>query len=141
VFIDVGDWDHHENLPNFLPNSLDGLARGLRAFHQDMGSKMAAITVLVHTEFGRRVADNAASGTDHGTAGVAYLLGGGVNGGQVAGNWPGLALQDLQDGEDLQITTDLRTVMSELLLRRLGRNDVSDVFPGFEGPVNAGLFL
>lgn len=141
VCIDVGGWDHHENLPFYLAPALSDLADGLTAFNLDMGTRMNNITVLVVTEFGRRVADNAASGTDHGTASVAYLLGGGVNGGQVAGVWPGLADDDLELGEDLRITTDMRTIFSELLLKRLGRADVSDVFPDFSGPTDLSLFL
>ncbi|MGB5209331.1 MAG: DUF1501 domain-containing protein [Gammaproteobacteria bacterium] len=141
ICLDVGGWDHHENLPTFLAPALSDLAASLAAFDTDMGARMGNITVLVHTEFGRRVADNSASGTDHGTASVAYLLGGGVNGGQVAGAWPGLAVDDLEFGEDLRIETDLRTVFSELLLKRLGRSETGLVFPGFNGPADLSLFL
>ncbi len=141
ICLDVGGWDHHENLPAFLAPALSDLAACLAAFDTDMGARMANITVLVHTEFGRRVADNSASGADHGTASVAYLLGGGVNGGQVAGTWPGLTDGDLAFGEDLRIETDLRTVFSEMLLKRLGRAETGLVFPGFTGPVDMSLFL
>ena len=107
---------------------------------------MDRITVLVHTEFGRRVVQNASQGTDHGTAGLACLIGGGVNGGQVIGsgsNWPGLATEQLENNEDLQITTDLRSVLSEMLVKRLGANvsDLDTVFPGFSGPNTVNLFL
>jgi hypothetical protein len=61
--------------------------------------------------------------------------------GTVAGPWPGLADQDLELGEDLRIETDLRSVFSELLLKRLGRTDVSQVFPDFSGPTDLSLFL
>ncbi len=141
ICLDVGGWDHHENLPVFLAPALSDLAACLVAFDTDMGARMANVTVLVHTEFGRRVADNAASGTDHGTASAAYLLGGGVNGGQVAGSWPGLADGDLALGEDLRIVADLRTVFSELLLKRLGRSEIGLVFPDFAGPTDLSLFL
>ena len=97
--------------------------------------------MLVYTEFGRRVAQNASIGTDHGTGGLAYLLGGGVNGGQIVSDWPGLATPDLETGEDLRITTDLRTVLSELLSKRLGGTDTSQVFPGFAGPTSGNIFL
>ncbi len=144
ICVDVGGWDHHENLPFYLDASLSDLAACLEAFYIDMGTLMQGITVVVHTEFGRRVGENFSSGTDHGTGGLAYLMGGGVNGGQVlpaAANWPGLADQDLYMGEDLAITTDLRSIFSELLIKRLGRIDVSDVFPGFSGPTDLSLFL
>ena len=64
-----------------------------------------------------------------------------MNGGQVVSNWPGLADLDLEMGEDLKITTDLRTVLAELLVTRLGGTDLNAVFPGFTGPTSANLFL
>ena len=141
VCLDSDNWDHHERLPEFLQQSLDDLAKSLSAFYTDMGSEMQRITVLVHTEFGRRVAENASQGTDHGTAGVAYLVGGGVNGGQVVSDWPGMKTADLEMGEDLRITTDLRTVLAEMLIKRLGGSDISTVFPAFSGPTSANVFL
>lgn len=141
ICLDSDDWDHHERLPEFIQTSLDDLARSLAAFYTDMGSGMQRITVTVQSEFGRRVAENASQGTDHGTAGLAYLIGGGVNGGQIVSNWPGLRPDDLELGEDLKITTDMRTVLIEMLDKRLGGTDVSTVFPGFTGPTSANLFL
>ena len=141
ICLDSDDWDHHERLPEFIQTSLDDLARSLAAFYTDMGSGMQRITVTVQSEFGRRVAENASQGTDHGTAGLAYLIGGGVNGGQIVSNWPGLRPDDLELGEDLKITTDMRTVLIEMLDKRLGGSDVSTVFPGFTGPTSANLFL
>ncbi|MBT8436147.1 MAG: DUF1501 domain-containing protein, partial [Gammaproteobacteria bacterium] len=114
------------------------LADTLAAFNTDMGAGMSRITVLVYTEFGRRVAENGSLGTDHGTASLAYLMGGGVNGGQVISDWPGL---DIGVNEDLQITTDLRSVISELLIKRLGGTDVATVFPGFSGPLDVDAFV
>jgi uncharacterized protein (DUF1501 family) len=141
ICLDSDGWDHHENLPNYIQQSLAELADAMGAFYTDMGTQMQRITVLVHTEFGRRVAENASAGTDHGTGSLAYLLGGGVNGGQVVSSWPGLDLPNLEMGEDLKITTDLRTVLSELLTKRLGGTDISAVFPGFTGPASANVFL
>jgi len=84
------------------------------------------------------VAENGSLGTDHGTASLAYLMGGGVNGGQVISDWPGL---DIGQNEDLQITTDLRTVITELLNKRLGGTDVGTVFPGFTVPTYVDAFI
>ena len=141
ICIDSDGWDHHENLPTYIDQSLTELADSLSAFYKDMGTtRMQRITVLVHTEFGRRVAENGSFGVDHGTGGLAYLMGGGVNGGQVFGSWPGLADADLEMGEDLKITTDLRSVLSEMLTKRLVGADIADVFPGFTGPFDAGVF-
>ena len=110
----------------------------LDAFYTDIGSGMSRVTVLVYTEFGRRIAENGSLGTDHGTASLAYLMGGGVNGGQIISDWPGL---DIGVSEDLQITTDLRTVIAELLNKRLGGTNLANVFPGFSGPTSVNAFL
>ena len=141
ICIDSDGWDHHENLPTYIDQSLTELADSLSAFYKDMGdTRMQRITVLVHTEFGRRVAENGSSGVDHGTGGLAYLMGGGVNGGQVFSDWPGLASGNLEMGEDLKITTDLRSVLAEMLIKRMVAANIADVFPGFTGPFDAGVF-
>ncbi len=141
VCLDSDGWDHHESLPTFIQQSLTELADAVDAFYTDMGTQMARITLLIHTEFGRRVAQNASLGVDHGTGSLAWLIGGGVNGGQVISDWPGLATADLEMGEDLKITTDLRTVLAELLGKRLGGTDTGIVFPDFSGPTSANVFL
>jgi uncharacterized protein (DUF1501 family) len=141
ICLDSDGWDHHENLPNYIAQSLADLAESLNAFYTDMDSRMQRITVVVHTEFGRRVAQNASQGTDHGTGSLAYLMGGGVNGGQVITTWPGLDTANLEMGEDLRITTDLRTVLSELLSKRLAGTNLDSVFPEFTGPYSANVFL
>lgn len=142
ICLDSDDWDHHENLPTYIDQSLTQLAEALSAFYTDMGTtKMQRITVLIHTEFGRRVVQNGSNGTDHGTGQLAYLMGGGVNGGQVYRDWPGLDDLSLYNGEDLEITTDLRTVITEMLNKRLGGTDVNTVFPDYTHPGDLDLFL
>jgi uncharacterized protein (DUF1501 family) len=146
ICVDSDGWDHHESLPIYIDFSLAELADVLDAFYTDLGGDltdgpMSRVTVLVHTEFGRRIAENGSLGTDHGTASLAYLMGGaggGVNGGQIISDWPGL---DIGVNEDLQITTDLRTVIAELLTKRLGGTDLASVFPGFTGPTTVNAFL
>ena len=143
ICIDSLGWDHHDDLPNALAASLTDLSNCMATFYTDMGARMENITLMVHSEFGRRVRANTSGGTDHGTAGLAYLVGGGVNGGMINGGqsrsefWPGL--EDLQDG-DLKIVTDLRSVMLELLNKRLGGTDARNVFPGFSGNGENNLF-
>ena len=141
VCVDSDGWDHHENLEFYIDQSLDELANVLNAFYTDMGGSMSRITVLVYTEFGRRVAQNGSLGVDHGTGSLAYLMGGGVNGGQIISDWPGLDVPNLEYGEDLRITTDLRSVISELLTKRLGGTDVDAVFPAFIGTRDVNAFL
>ena len=142
VCLDSDDWDHHENLPTYIDQSLTQLAAALSAFYKDMGTtNMLRITVLVHSEFGRRVAQNGSLGTDHGTGGLAYVIGGGVESSKVVGTWPGLNPLNLYNDEDLAITTDLRSVLTEMLNKRLGGTNVNTVFPGFSGPNTANVFL
>jgi len=141
ICMDSDGWDHHESLPTYIDQSLSEMAAALSAFYTDMGTQMQRITVLVHSEFGRRVAQNASQGTDHGTAGVAYVMGGGVNGGQVYSDWPGLTIPDLEMDEDLRITTDLRTVLAEMLDKRLGGTQLSSVFPDYTEVPSLDMFL
>jgi len=138
--VDTGGWDHHNQLEAALSPLSADFANSLAAFHQDLGSQMSRVHVLVMTEFGRRVRENASLGTDHGHGGVMFVLSGATHGGQIHGQWPGLAPADLFDG-DLAITTDYRTVLSELLIKRMGVNEVSAIFPEFTGPMDAGVFM
>ena len=69
---------------------------------------------------GRTAAVNGNSGTDHGDASVAFLLGGAIAGGQVWGEWPGLAQSSLTDKRSLRATTDMRTVFKGVLADHLG---------------------
>ena len=91
---------------------------------------MAGVTVVTMSEFGRRAHENGSGGTDHGHGNVMFLMGGGVNGGQVHTRWPGLAPAALDDG-DLAITTDYRDVLAEVVTRRLLNPALDQVFPGY----------
>lgn len=142
ICVDSNGWDHHESIQVYLPQSLSELDGALSAFYQDLGEEgMNRVTVLVYTEFGRRVKENASLGVDHGTGSVAYLLGGRVNGGQVVGAWPGLAVDQLASGEDLAITTDFRSLFAEVLTKRFNATALSEILPGFTGPTNLNLLL
>jgi uncharacterized protein (DUF1501 family) len=90
---------------------------------------MANVTLVTISEFGRRVAENASRGVDHGHGNAMLLMGGGVRGGKVYGSWPGLSPAALVNG-DLAATTDYRTVIGEVLQKRCGFGDLSAVFPG-----------
>lgn len=132
IHIDHGDWDDHDDmgpLGGDLAARLDDLGRAIAAFRTDLGGALARTTLLVHSEFGRRVDQNGSGGTDHGRGGLAMVLGGGVQGGRVIADWPGLAPGSLDDGA-LAVTTDLRDVMAEILRLRLGIWNIGGVFPG-----------
>lgn len=131
--VDFGDWDMHSGMgtvgSGWMRSHLSQLAKTLDAFASDLGSTMGRVTVITLSEFGRRVKENGSGGTDHGHGQAVMMLGGGVKGGQVYGQWPGLADADLVDG-DLAVTTDYRNVLAELLEKRCGAGSLSTVFPG-----------
>jgi uncharacterized protein (DUF1501 family) len=134
AFAEVGGWDHHVNeggAQGQLANSLRQFGDALAAFHQDMGDRMADVVVLTMTEFGRTARENGNRGTDHGHAGVMFVLGGPVRGGKVYARWPGLAPDQLYEGRDLALTTDFRDVFAEIAVRHLGASETHTVFPGF----------
>ena len=137
--VDIGGWDHHASIGQVLPPLLTELAQGLLAFHVDMGAQMNEVTVVTVTEFGRRAYQNSSGGTDHGSAFASLVMGGGVNGGRVYADWPGLRDADLFNG-DLNVTIDYRTWLAEMLQKRAGNSDVASVFPEFTPGPSLGLF-
>ena len=135
--LDYNNWDMHQDLGSatagWMFDNLTELSSALAAFATDMGtSGMANVTVVTLSEFGRRVEENGSGGVDHGHGNVVLMLGGGVNGGQVYGTWPGLADNKLDNG-DLAGTTDYRVILSEVLRKRCGQSSLSTVFPGLSG--------
>jgi uncharacterized protein (DUF1501 family) len=135
LFVDCGGWDNHVNeggVQGQLSNLLKDLALGLAAFHQDLGDRMQDVVVVTMSEFGRTAKENGNRGTDHGHANCMFVMGGDVRGGRVYGNWPGLADHQLNEGRDLALTTDFRSVLSEVLARHIGVTDLKVVFPGFD---------
>ena len=137
----LGGWDHHANQPDDLSALLGELSDTLDAFATDMGVEMSRITVVTMSEFGRRAYENASAGFDHGYGGFMLALGGGVLGGEVYGEWPGLAPKQLVFSGDLDITTDYRTVLAELLGKRFAEPDLATVFPDLPPAQELGLFV
>ena len=136
AFADVGGWDTHVNQGSGtgqLAGRLDDFAKSLAAFTQDLGDQMNDVLVLTMSEFGRTARENGNRGTDHGHATAFFAIGGGVKGGKVYGKWPGLAPEQLNEGRDLRLTTDFRTVFSEVAVKHLGASRVEKIFPGYTG--------
>ncbi len=137
AFTDVGGWDTHVNETGAQPhigqlaNLLRDFGDALGAFSQDMGDRMADITLVTMSEFGRTVKENGDRGTDHGHANAMFVLGGEVRGSKVYGDWPGLEREQLYQARDLAVTTDFRTVLAELVTRQMGNRQLGKVFPGF----------
>ena len=151
VTIDLGNWDTHNGQGNptqsydWFGNQVESLSQGLAAFYTDLssdasGNFMQHVSVIVVSEFGRRVLENADSGTDHGYGNVMLALGGAVNGGMVYGNLPGLDNQTLYQGTDVAVTTDYRQLISEALIRRMANPNIYYVFPGYAGYAPLGVF-
>ena len=135
AFLDTGGWDNHVNeggVQGQLSNLLRDLGQGLAAFHQDLGDQMEDIVVVTMSEFGRTAHENGNRGTDHGHANCMFLMGGPIKGGKVYGKWPGLADEQLNEGRDLALTTDFRSVLGEVIQGHVGAKDLNAVFPGFD---------
>jgi uncharacterized protein (DUF1501 family) len=134
AFLDSGGWDNHVNeggVTGQLANLLKDLGQGIAAFHQDMGDRMGDVVFVSMSEFGRTAHENGNRGTDHGHANCMFVMGGGVKGGRVYTKWPGLNEDQLNQGRDLAVTTDYRSVLGEIITKHLGDRALSGVFPGF----------
>ena len=131
--VDFGEWDMHSGMgtvgSGWLRSHLSELAKSLDAFATDLGTGMNRVTLITLSEFGRRLKENGSGGTDHGHGQAVLMLGGGVKGGKVHGQWPGLDDADLLDG-DLAGTTDYRTILAEVLEKRCGAGSMNTIFPG-----------
>ncbi len=114
-FVEDTGWDTHAAETPTLQRKLQQLDGGLRAFREAMGPAWSRTVVVVVTEFGRTAKPNGTGGTDHGTGGAAFLAGGAIAGGRIAGQWPGLSPQDLNEGRDLHATTDMRAMFKGVL--------------------------
>lgn len=135
AFVDVGGWDHHRaegGVEGRMAVSLAQMGGSLSAFYQDLGDRMEDVVVLTMSEFGRTVRENGNRGTDHGHGNVMFVMGGGINGGKVYTDWPGLAPENLNENRDLAITTDFRDVFAEILVKHLNCREPDKVFPDFE---------
>ncbi|MBB6049882.1 DUF1501 domain-containing protein [Armatimonas rosea] len=140
AFADIGGWDTHANqIQNGAPaqgnlaNKLREVGQALAALYTDLGDKMDDVVVLTMSEFGRTVKQNGTGGTDHGHATCFFALGGGIKGGKVYGDWPGLAPEKLYENRDLALTTDFRAVFGEVAMKHLGVPRLEKLFPGYDG--------
>jgi uncharacterized protein (DUF1501 family) len=127
-------WDTHANQgagEGLLAARLGGLDEALRTLKDGLGPTWRNTVVIVASEFGRTVAVNGSGGTDHGTGGVAFALGGAVRGGRMVGDWPTLAA--LHEGRDLAPANDMRGLFMAALRDHWGLNRAAlnnTVFPG-----------
>lgn len=137
--VDFGGWDTHEDQITEFDRLVDALSSNLMSFWRDLGTAQDRVNVVVMSEFGRRLRSNTSGGTDHGYGNAMMVLGAGIKGRQMAGRWPGLANDALDDRADLAITTDYRHVLAEVMHRHMGVGDMQPLFPDFS-PKPLGLF-
>ena len=133
-YTSLNGFDTHDNQLAVQNNKLTELNDALFSFYTDLkkASLMQNVTIVVFSEFGRRVKDNG-KGTDHGTAAPMFIIGGN-NRGKIIGNNPNLS--DLDQG-DLKYETDFRSVYASLLQKKL---DFDYTKIGIQNKALQGLF-
>jgi uncharacterized protein (DUF1501 family) len=136
AFTESNGWDTHFNQGTdngiFARNAGD-LSNSIAAFWKDLDAYQDDVTVMTMTEFGRTVHQNGTGGTDHGRGSCNFILGNNVLGGRVHGNVAELAVENLEDGRDLPVTTDFRGVFSAVADGHLGISDDKTLFPEWAG--------
>ena len=136
AFAESGGWDTHFNQgkdTGIFARNVNDLSECMMAFWTDMGAYQDEVTIMTMTEFGRTVKQNGTGGTDHGRASCNFILGNDVKGGKVHGLVNTLAKENLEDGRDLAVTTDFRSVFSEVADKHLGINNDKILFPDWTG--------
>lgn len=136
-YTSTGGWDTHGNQSATLQSLLMYASDALRAFLDDMEriGRADDVAIMVFSEFGRRVKENASGGTDHGTAGPMYILGKHVKGGWY-GEFPGLS--DLDENGNLRVTTDFRSVYATMIEEWMGFDSAESILKGDFAPL--GVF-
>ncbi len=138
AFVGLGGWDTHARqgaASGQLAGRLAPLAQGLATLAERLGPLFQDTAIVVMSEFGRTARENGSGGTDHGHGNVMWLLGGGVAGGKVLGDWRGVGDSALNEGRDLPVTTDFRAVLAQVATRhlRLPERQLDTLFPGWTG--------
>jgi uncharacterized protein (DUF1501 family) len=137
AFTECGGWDTHYNqgteTGTFSRNVAD-LSSAIAAFWKDMGQLQDDVELMTMTEFGRTVHQNGTGGTDHGRGSCMFILGNDINGGIVHGKVPELAIENLEDNRDVPVTTDFRSIFSEVATAHLHIKDNGKLFPDYKGP-------
>ena len=133
-FVDVGGWDTHVGegaATGYLAGRLEELGRGLAAFSNEMGPRWQDTVVVVVSEFGRTFRENGNRGTDHGHGTVYWVLGGGIRGGQIAGEQVRVEQSTLFQNRDYPVLNEYRTLFGGLFARMYGLSEtqLASIFP------------
>lgn len=136
AFAESGGWDTHFNqgtVNGTFARNITDFSNSIAALWTDLGSMQDDVTIMTSTEFGRTVKQNGSNGTDHGRASCAFIIGNDVNGGKVHGTMKELSVENLTDGRDLEVTTDFRSIFSEVADKHLLINNDTVLFPEWKG--------
>ena len=134
--IESNGWDTHFGQNWRLDAKLAELDRGLSTLRATLEAAWSRTVVMVVSEFGRTARENGSRGTDHGFGGLAFLLGGAINGRKVLSDWPGLGPTALFERRDVQVTLDYRSLFKGVLHEHLSIDETyldRTVFPGSRG--------
>lgn len=134
AFFALGGWDTHAGqgtATGQLASRLAPLGQGLAVLADRLGPVFDDTVIVVMSEFGRTARENGNGGTDHGHGNVMWVLGGGVRGGKVYGDWTGVGDAELNEGRDLPVNTDFRSVLAQISEEHLMLGDIrlQQVFP------------
>ena len=116
--MELGGWDTHVGQGTSkgrLAGALGNLDAGITALRNSLGDAWASTAVCAATEFGRTARPNGTGGTDHGTAGAAFLAGGSLRESRILSDWPGLSGGALYENRDLAPTGDIRSLFKAVL--------------------------
>lgn len=139
AFTEQGGWDTHVGqgtVQGTFSRQFRELSDSIAAFWTDLGDAYQdQVVLMTMTEFGRTVHQNGSNGTDHGRGSCMFVLGHNLKGGKVYGKVPELALENLEDKRDLPVTTDFRSLFTDVAEHHLGvgRGAASQLFPGYNG--------
>lgn len=135
IQVEMSGWDTHSRqgvVEGTMAGLMQTFAQAMGTFYEDvLVATSRKVIVVILSEFGRKVAENASIGTDHGHGNVMFVMGHKIEGGRIHGQWPGLGAGQLFENQDLEITTDYRDILAEILRKRLANTDLSFVFPGY----------
>lgn len=136
AFAESAGWDTHVGEVNRFAAQASDLSKSIAAFWSDLQTYQDELVVMTMTEFGRTVKQNGSGGTDHGRGSCFFVLGNKVDGGKVHGSIPASLEPDaLEDGRDLPVTTDFRSVFSEVAGKQFSIAAANDrsIFPNWTG--------
>jgi uncharacterized protein (DUF1501 family) len=135
-FAESGGWDTHLNQgtdKGVFARNINDLSKSITAFWNDIEIYQDDVVLMTMTEFGRSVKQNGSRGTDHGRGSCSFILGNNVKGGVVHGSIKPLAIDNLEEGRDLPVTTDFRSVFSDIVNTHLGVSNNKIIFPDWKG--------